>query len=52
MDERNLIHRTMATTEIALDAEATAAWDAITARPARDVPGLRRLMDRPSPFEK
>jgi uncharacterized protein (DUF1778 family) len=33
-----------------LDAQAAEAWDAINARPARDVPGLRRLMDRPSPF--
>lgn len=33
-----------------LDATAVAAWDAINARPARDLPGLRRLMDRPSPF--
>jgi uncharacterized protein (DUF1778 family) len=33
-----------------LDARAAEAWDAINARPARDVPGLRRLMDRPSPF--
>jgi len=33
-----------------LDAKAAEAWDAINARPARDLPGLRRLMDRPSPF--
>lgn len=33
-----------------LDAGAVAAWDAINARPARDLPGLRRLMQRPSPF--
>jgi hypothetical protein len=33
-----------------LDAEALAAWEAINARPARDLPGLRRLMERPSPF--
>lgn len=33
-----------------LDAEAAEAWAAINARPARDLPGLRRLMDRPSPF--
>ena len=33
-----------------LDAEAVEAWATINARPARDLPGLRRLMDRPSPF--
>jgi uncharacterized protein (DUF1778 family) len=33
-----------------LDAKAAEAWDALNARPARDLPGLRRLMDRPSPF--
>lgn len=36
----------------ALDAKAVGAWDAINSRPARDLPGLRRLMDRPSPFAK
>ena len=33
-----------------LDAKAAEAWAALNARPARDLPGLRRLMDRPSPF--
>jgi uncharacterized protein (DUF1778 family) len=33
-----------------LDARAREAWEALNARPARDLPGLRRLMDRPSPF--
>ena len=33
-----------------LDAKAAEAWDALNARPARDLPGLRRLMDRPSLF--
>ncbi len=33
-----------------LDADAVHAWDAINDRPARDLPGLRALMDRPSPF--
>ena len=36
--------------QFTLSAEATAAWDQINARPARDLPGLRRLMDRPTPF--
>jgi uncharacterized protein (DUF1778 family) len=35
-----------------LDAEAAAAWEAINDRPARDLPGLRSLMERPSPFER
>jgi uncharacterized protein (DUF1778 family) len=34
----------------ALDADAAEAWNAINERPARDLPGLRRLMQRPSPF--
>jgi uncharacterized protein (DUF1778 family) len=29
---------------------AVEAWDALNGRPARDLPGLRRLMERPSPF--
>lgn len=33
-----------------LDEESLAAWEAVNARPARDLPGLRRLMRRPSPF--
>lgn len=33
-----------------LDADRLSAWDAINARPARDLPGLRELMRRPSPF--
>ncbi len=33
-----------------LTAESAAAWDAINDRPARDLPGLRQLMERPSPF--
>ena len=37
-------------TEFVLSPEAAAAWEAINARPARDLPGLRELMQRPSPF--
>lgn len=33
-----------------LDTDAARAWDAINERPARDLPGLRALMSRPSPF--
>lgn len=33
-----------------LDETAVAAWDAVNARRARDLQGLRRLMERPSPF--
>ena len=35
-----------------LDSRVLAAWEAINARPARALPGLRRLMARPSPFTK
>jgi len=34
----------------ALPAEALAEWEAINSRPARALPGLRKLMERPSPF--
>lgn len=33
-----------------LDVNAVEQWEAINARRARDLPGLRRLMERPSPF--
>jgi len=33
-----------------LEAVAAEAWEALNARPARDLPGLRRLMARPTPF--
>lgn len=33
-----------------LSEEAEATWDAINDRPARDLPGVRRLFERPSPF--
>jgi len=33
-----------------LGPEALAHWEQINARRARDLPGLRRLMERPSPF--
>lgn len=36
--------------EFVLDASAAEAWDEINRRRARDLPGLRRLMERPSPF--
>lgn len=32
--------------QLDLDAEALAAWEAINAQPALDLPGLRRLIDR------
>lgn len=35
-----------------LDVGSLDAWDALNARPARDLPGLRRLMRRPSPFSE
>lgn len=33
-----------------LGPQAARAWEEINQRPARDLPGLRRLMERPSPF--
>ena len=36
--------------QFALDVDALAAWEAVNARKARDLPGLRKLMERPSPF--
>lgn len=36
--------------EFALDADAREVWEKINRRPARDLPGLRNLMARPSPF--
>lgn len=33
-----------------LDEAAVAEWDAVNARRACDLPGLRRLVERPSPF--
>lgn len=38
-------------TEFALGAESVEAWEAINRRRARELPGLRRLMERPSPFD-
>ena len=35
-------------TGFVLDAEQAAAWDALMDRPARDLPGLRAFLDRPS----
>jgi hypothetical protein len=37
-------------TEFELDADSAAAWDSVNRRRARDLPGLRRLMERPSAF--
>jgi uncharacterized protein (DUF1778 family) len=33
-----------------LTGDALEEWEAINAAPARNLPGLRRLFDRPSPF--
>jgi uncharacterized protein (DUF1778 family) len=33
-----------------LDDDAVTAWERINAQPARELPGLRKLMERPSPF--
>lgn len=36
--------------DFALDASQAHAWAATNRRPARDLPGLAHLMQRPSPF--
>lgn len=36
--------------QFALSVKALAEWEAINAQPARDLPGLRNLMNRASPF--
>lgn len=36
--------------DFVLDKESQAAWEAVNRRRARDLPGLRALMNRPSPF--
>ncbi len=36
--------------EFVLDEDAQAAWETVNRRRARDLPGLRALMKRPSPF--
>ncbi len=36
--------------EFTLSAEAVDEWEKINSRPAQDLPGLRALMARPSPF--
>ena len=33
-----------------LDADAQQEWERINSRPARNLPGLARLLERPSPF--
>lgn len=38
--------------EFVLDAASAEAWEAINRRRARHLPGLRRLMERPSPFDQ
>ena len=44
-------HRVLADrSRFVLDDEQLAAWEALNDRPAVDLPGLRRLMQRPSPF--
>ncbi len=36
--------------EFVLDADAHEAWQKINSRPARELVGLRKLTERPSPF--
>ena len=35
-----------------LDPSTLKQWEDVNARPARDLPGLRRLMQRPTPFSE
>ncbi|HSL58266.1 MAG TPA: DUF1778 domain-containing protein [Acidimicrobiales bacterium] len=37
-------------TEFRLSPDEREAWEAVNAAPARALPSLRRLLDRPSPF--
>ena len=37
-------------TNFALDARSAETWEAVNRRRARDLPGLRGLMERPGPF--
>ena len=44
-------HRVLADrSDFVLDAESQAAWERANRSAARDLPGLRALMQRPSPF--
>jgi uncharacterized protein (DUF1778 family) len=44
-------HRILADrSEFVLDAESRRAWEQVNRNEARDLPGLRELMRRPSPF--
>ncbi|NOY55905.1 MAG: DUF1778 domain-containing protein [Actinobacteria bacterium] len=36
--------------EFVLDSDSRQAWEKVNRRRARDLPGLRELMQRPSPF--
>ena len=38
--------------EVLLDADAQQEWERINSRQARSLPGLTRLLERPSPFAK
>jgi len=37
-------------TRFALTPEALSTWEQVNARPARELPGVKRLMERASPF--
>jgi uncharacterized protein (DUF1778 family) len=39
-------------TEFALGPRAWAEWEKINERPARELPGLQKMMERPSPFSR
>jgi uncharacterized protein (DUF1778 family) len=39
-------------TEFVLTPEQQAKWEEVNSHPARELPGLRALMERPSPFKQ
>jgi hypothetical protein len=46
MHQRVLAHRPL----FLLDADTQQEWERINSRPAHSLPGLARLLERPSPF--
>ncbi len=51
LDERLAAQRVLADREhFVLDTGAQQEWERINSRPARNLPGLARLLERPSPF--
>ena len=49
-EERAMKAATVRQTRAVLSDEAKAEWERVNRRAPKDLPGLRRLMQRPSPF--